>query len=100
MYYVLFWKVRALRKQLRKSHEAVVASQQRAGEMQDEILRLSDVNRKLETLVGKKRLVERDQLTVQMEQVTQQLTNRENRITVSDTAYTKIVCRNCLPMKL
>ena len=77
-----FCKVRALRKQLRKSHEVAMASQQRVGEMQDEVRRLSDVNHKLETLVGKKRLLERDQLTVQLEQLTQQLTDKENRITV------------------
>ena len=59
-----------------------MTTQQQAGEVQDEIRRLTDANRKLETLVGKKRLLERDQLTVQLEQLSQQLTDKENRIKV------------------
>lgn len=74
--------MRALRKQLRKSHEEVVAGQQRLGELQDEIQRLSDTNHKLEKVVGKKRLLERDQLTVQLQQTRQQLADREKRVAV------------------
>lgn len=74
--------MRALRKQLRKSHEEVMVSQQRLGELQDEVRRLTDTNHKLERVARNKRLLERDQLTVQLEQTKQQLTDREKRVAV------------------
>ena len=79
---ICVWQVRALRKQLRKSHEEVMVGQQRLGELQDELRRLTDTNHKLERVVGKKKLLERDQLTVQLEEMRQQLTNREKRVAV------------------
>lgn len=74
--------MRALRKQLRKSRDEVMVGQQRLGELQDEIRRLTDTNHKLERVVGKKKLLERDQLTVQLEQTQQQLTDRMKRVAV------------------
>lgn len=62
-----------------------MVSQQRLGELQDEIRRLTDANHKLERVVRKKKLLERDQLTVQLEEMRQQLADREKRVTVRAT---------------
>ena len=79
---IFLHQVRALRKQLRKSHDEVVTSRQRVGELQDEIQRLSDTNLKLERVMGKKRLLERDQLTEQVQRLTRELADRDKRIDV------------------
>lgn len=70
-----------------------MVGQQRLGELQDELRRLTDTNHKLERVVGKKKLLERDQLTIQLEEMRQQLTDREKRVTVRATlAYSSISC--------
>ena len=79
---IFLHQVRALRKQLRKSHDEVVTSRQRVGELQDETQRLSDTNLKLERVMGKKRLLERDQLTEQVQRLTRELADRDKRIDV------------------
>ena len=76
--------MKALRKQLKKSQEEVVATQHRSRELQNEIRRLSETTRKLEKLVERKRLLERDQLTEQLQLTRQQLEGREKRVMVSE----------------
>ena len=72
-----------MRQQLRRSHEEVQSGQEKLGELQDQLRRLSEANHRLEKVVGKRRLREREQLTVQLEQLTRQLADRENRVSVS-----------------
>lgn len=62
-----------------------MVGQQRLGELQEELRRLTDTNHKLERVVGKKKLLERDQLTVQLEEMRQQLADRGKRVAVSAT---------------
>ena len=76
-------EVKAARKQLRRSQEEVVAGKQKAEELLKEIRRLSEYNRKLEKLVKSRKLMERDQLTVQLDQMRQRLQEKEKRVTVS-----------------
>jgi len=76
-------EVKAVRKQLRKSQEDVAAGKQKAEELLKEIRRLSECNRKLEKLVKSRKLLERDQLTVQLDQMRRHLQEKEKRVTVS-----------------
>ena len=62
-----------------------MVGQQKVGELQDELQRLSDANRKLEKLAGKKKLLERDCLTEQVQQLTRTLADRDKRISVRDS---------------
>lgn len=76
-------EVKAARKQLRRSQEEVAAGKQKAEELLKEIRRLSENNRKLEKLVKSRKLLERDQLTVQLDQMRRRLQEKERRVTVS-----------------
>ena len=81
--------MRALRKQLRKSHEEALAGQRQVSELQDEALRLSETNRKLERVVGKKMLLERERLTERLQKMSGEMAEKERRIMV----YKDLTCR-------
>lgn len=76
---------------MRKSHEQVLAGQKKAGELQDEVRRLSEANQKLEVVVGRRRLLERDQLTAQIQQLSGELAERQKRVVVRNTSPKKIL---------
>ena len=74
--------MKALRQQLRKSHDQVLTSQKKVGELQDDVRRLAEANHKLEVVVGRRQLLERGQLTAQLQQVSGELAVKEKRVAV------------------
>ena len=74
--------MKALRQQLRKSHDQVLTSQKKVGELQDDVRRLAEANHKLEAVVGRRQLLERGQLTAQLQQVSGELAVKEKRVAV------------------
>ena len=86
--------MKSLRQQLRKSHDQVLAGQRKAGELGDEVRRLSEANHKLEEVVGRTRLLERDRLTDQLQHVAGKLAEKEKRVAVRThlQSAARIIC--------
>ena len=56
--------------------------QQKVSELQDEVRHLLDSNRKLERVAGKKMLLERNQLTEKLQEMSGEMADKEKRIEV------------------
>ncbi len=78
-------EVRGLREQLHRSQEAARTHHQRANELHQELLRLSDRKKKLEGVVKKKHLLEREALTTELQEKGNKLGEKDRRILVSIT---------------
>lgn len=74
--------MKSLKQQLRKSREEVLTSHKKIGELQDDVRKLSTTNQRLEAVAGKKSLLERDQLTVQVQLLSGKLAERQKRVLV------------------
>ena len=76
-------EVRALREQLRRSHEAARAAEKRLTEVGEELHRASGRVKELENVVKKKDLMERAALTLELQQANDTISAKDKKITVS-----------------
>ena len=72
-----------LRKQLRRSQEEAAVSHQKVRELQGQIRKSSEQNRKLNKLVRTKNLMEREMLTVQLDHTRESLGEMTRKVAVS-----------------
>lgn len=75
--------MRALKEQLRRSQEASHTHQQKANDLHQEVLRVNNRKKKLEEVAKQKHLLEREKLTLQLQDTNEQLQGKERRISVS-----------------
>ena len=76
-------EVRALKEQHRRSHEAASSYQQKANDLRQELLRVSDNKKRLEEVVKKRRLLEREALTIELQEANDRMEEKNRRIAVS-----------------
>ena len=76
-------EVRALREQLKRSQEASGGYQRKVNDLRQELQRVSDRKRKLEEVVRRRHLLERETLTVQLQEANDSIEDKNRRIAVS-----------------
>lgn len=76
-------QVRVLKEQLKRSQEVSHSHQQKANDLHQELLRVNNRKKKLEEVAKRKHLLEREKLTLQLQDTNEQLMTRERRISVS-----------------
>ena len=76
-------EVRSLREQLKRSQEVSGGYQRKMNDLRQELQRVSDRKRKLEEVVRRRHLLERETLTVQLQEANDSIEDKNRRIAVS-----------------
>jgi len=76
-------EVRMLKEQLKRSQTSLVLHQSQLKDTQQKLLQTSERNKKLEALVKKKGLLEREMLTYQLQEAQLAIIEKDRRISVS-----------------
>jgi len=78
-------EVRALREQLKRTQEASGGYQRKVNDLRQELQRVSERRKKLEEVVKRRHLLERETLTVQLQEANDSAEEKNRRIAVSRT---------------
>ena len=75
-------EVRALKEQLRRSQESSSSYHRKLNDLRRELLRLTDRKKKLEEVVKKRHLLERETLTLQLQEANEKMEAKEKQFAV------------------
>lgn len=83
-------EVRTLKEQLKRSQASLAVHQTQLKDTQQRLLQMSEKNQKLDALVKKKGLQERDMLTYQLQEAQMAIADKDRRISVSVPSHCTI----------